>query len=88
MSLKRICIITPFILSICLAFTFVSCQSDQDDDERESGKTSKQTIIVYMPWSGADLYAEFVKNIKSLESAINNDHSSLNSTFRFFAGAK
>lgn len=79
MSLKRICIITPFILSICLAFAFVSCQSDQDDDERESGKTSKQTIIVYMPWSGADLYAEFVKNIKSLESAIKNDHSSLNS---------
>ncbi|MGI6231389.1 MAG: clostripain-related cysteine peptidase [Prevotella sp.] len=62
-----------FILSLC-CFTFVASCSD---DAIDVDDVNKQTILIYMPWSGttssSGLYSYFLQNLDSIKSAIIDD---------------
>ena len=62
-------IATWSILLFCVLFV-VSC----DDDAVDVDSINKQTVLVYMPWSGSEtstgLYSNFLANLDSIESAI------------------
>ena len=48
-----------------------SC-SDEDDTPNVP-PTAKQTVLMYMPWSGNGIYPYFLKNISSFETSIENN---------------
>jgi hypothetical protein len=59
------------IALVMLAVTLVSCSND---DAVDVSDINKQTVIVFMPWSGTagstGLYSFFLQNLDSIESAI------------------
>lgn len=57
-------IVTIFILSM------VSC--DNEDDPADEPVVAEQTVFMYMPWSGKDIYSSFLDNISAFEKAIQN----------------
>lgn len=59
-----------FALFICAALVS-SCSGDDENADEEA--VYDQTIFMYMPWSGSDIYSYFLKNIRSFESAIENN---------------
>lgn len=63
-----------FLLLFCIGlFSLVSFSSCSDDSE-DVDDYNKQTVLVFMPWSGSSsssgLYNYFLANIDSIESAI------------------
>ena len=54
-----------------ISATLSSC-SDNDDTSGVP-PTAKQTVLMYMPWSGSGIYPYFLKNITSFETAIENN---------------
>lgn len=56
---------------LIMALAIVSCTTDEAEDLDD---INKQTILVFMPWSGSQtssgLYAYFQQNLDSIESAI------------------
>lgn len=56
---------------LTMALTIVSCTTDEAEDLDD---INKQTILVFMPWSGSQtssgLYSYFLQNLDSIESAI------------------
>ena len=54
--------------------TFMACSNDEATNIDD---INKQTVIVFMPWSGSDtnngLYDIFLQNLDSIESAIKTD---------------
>lgn len=69
---------------ILFAATAVSCTDEAIDVE----KVNKQTILIYMPWSGSEtlngLYDSFIANLDSIESAINTSGGLKNSRVMVF----
>lgn len=59
-----------------------SCSDDNENTiEKE---TNNQTIFMYLPWSGSDIYPYFIKNISSFESAIENNKGTNGAKFIVF----
>lgn len=59
-----------FVLFIC-ATLVSSCSEDDEDIAKE--ETYNQTIFMYMPWSGSEIYPYFLKNIEAFEAAIEDN---------------
>ena len=63
------CVATWSILLLCVLF-LGSC----DEEALDVDSVNKQTVLVYMPWSGSEtstgLYKNFLANLDSIESAI------------------
>jgi hypothetical protein len=57
-----------------VVFSALMLSSCGKDDTVDITETNKQTIIVFMPWSGSDtrtgLYDIFLQNLDSIESAV------------------
>lgn len=73
------------ILSLFAVFFFASCKEyDEENDEN----ANKQTILVYMPWSGSatslGLYEFFTDNLDSIESGIKTQKGLKNSRVLVF----
>ena len=59
---------------ITLPFIFFSCEADDINGKKPDGTASyRQTLFMYMPWSGESIYNYFLKNISSFETAIENN---------------
>ena len=60
-----------FAVIMAITFSLASCS---DDDGQDVSDYAKQTIIVYMPWSGSQstsgLYSYLLANIDSMEAGI------------------
>ena len=54
------------VLMVAGCFAFVSC----DDDTVELDEMTKQTIIMFCPWSGDRTHSAILNNIDSIESGI------------------
>lgn len=54
---------------LLLSFALVSCHDDNSDSPAQ--KEITKTVIMYLPWSGNDIYPYLLKNIRDMESAIN-----------------
>ncbi len=67
-------IIPNFLLVIFAALVFTACSNDVPERAED---INKQTILVFMPWSGSasntGLYNIFLQNLDSIESAIKKD---------------
>lgn len=65
-------IIISTVLFLFTVMSFISCSEEGED----VNDINKQTILVYMPWSGNDtdngLYPYFINNLDSIEKAINS----------------
>lgn len=76
-----------FVLISCIAVTagFTSCSGDSVDVD----DVNKQTLIVFMPWSGSQsnkgLYSIFLENLDSIESAIKAKGSITGRVFVFLS---
>lgn len=61
------------ILLLIIVFPFASCTTEESEDIDD---INKQTVVVFMPWSGSQtsqgLYSYFLQNLDSIESAIKN----------------
>ena len=63
-----------FVLaSFLFSASFVSC-SDDETEEPPFDSETKQTILMYMPWSGPGIYTYFLNNISAFEQAVENNH--------------
>lgn len=63
-----------FVLaSFLFSASFVSC-SDDETEEPPFDSETKQTILMYMPWSGSGIYTYFLNNISAFEQAVENNH--------------
>jgi len=71
------------LLAIFICATLVSSCSDDNENEAKE-EAYNQTIFMYMPWSGNDIYPYFVKNISSFESAIENNKGTNGAKFLVF----
>lgn len=60
-------IIISTVLFLFTVMSFISCSEEGED----VNDINKQTILVYMPWSGNDtdngLYPYFINNLDSIE---------------------
>ena len=67
-------IIPNFLLVIFATLVFTACSNDVPERAED---INKQTILVFMPWSGSasntGLYNIFLQNLDSIESAIKKD---------------
>ena len=67
-------ILTLLVMSLSSA-VFFSCEENEDEPfGPDISGTNKQTVLMYMPWSGSSIYSYFLKNISSFETAIENNH--------------
>ncbi len=59
------------LCAFCICYSFISCD---DGDTIDVNDINKQTIIVYMPWTGTNtnpgLFYEFKENLDSIEGVI------------------
>lgn len=67
------------LISLAISHVFISCNDDEGNFEESMdipGLTvpAKQTVFMYLPWSGSGLYYSLRKNIEAFESAIENNH--------------
>ena len=61
------------LVSFLFSASFVSC-SDDETEEPPFDSETKQTILMYMPWSGSGIYTYFLNNISAFEQAVENNH--------------
>lgn len=59
------------LLLVASILCFISCTTEESEDVND---INKQTVVVFMPWSGTQsnqgLYSYFLQNLDSIESAI------------------
>lgn len=60
------------VLSTLMLSLVFSCTDDTDTPLQQ--QNPEQTIFMYFPWSGSDIYPYFEKNISSFEKAIRNNN--------------
>ena len=61
-----------FLLLLVCPLLLSSCSDD--DDIPDVPQTARQTVLMYMPWSGSSIYSYFLHNIESFETAIENNN--------------
>lgn len=61
-----------FLLLLVCPLLLSSCSDD--DDIPDVPQTARQTVLMYMPWSGSSIYSYFLHNIESFETAIENNY--------------
>jgi len=74
-----------FAVIVC-SILFLSCAGN--DDIPDKNETTEQTIFMYLPWSGSDIYSYFLKNISSFETAIKDNKGTSGSNFIVFIAPK
>lgn len=62
--------IITFILPV---FIFLISSCDDSDTDVKEPAIAEQTVFMYMPWSGEDIYPYFLENISAFERAIKNN---------------
>lgn len=63
-----------FLVSILTLTVMSSCEDESDSPKEPQGpQMARQTVIMYMPWSGSGIYPYFLKNITSFEKAIEDN---------------
>lgn len=74
-------IIQLSVILTCLIPLFTSCQ---DEEKGEKGKENTQTIIMFFPWSGSDIYPYFINNIAAFEKAVRANKGTEGAKIRVF----
>lgn len=69
--LRKAC---EYLFIMALPLFFFSCEDEEVVEEPDLPGNYKQTVFMYMPWSGQSIYSYFKKNISSFETAIENNH--------------
>ncbi len=66
--MKRISLLLMAFIAL-----FISCGGHDDPEPDPDTGPAEQTILMYMPWAGDDLYPYLLKNINAMETAIINN---------------
>lgn len=59
-------VLMALILAV-YAFPLASCGGE---DEPDTPSTAQQTVLMYMPWAGSDIYSYFINNINAFKENI------------------
>lgn len=74
--MKGLSLLYRILVSLLVLLTpsvFLSCDNDSTDEPDNNSSKYKQTVLMYMPWSGGSIYSYFLQNISSFETAIRNN---------------
>lgn len=74
--MKGLSLLYRILVSLLVLLTpsvFLSCDNDSTDEPDNNSSKYKQTVLMYMPWSGRSIYSYFLQNISSFETAIRNN---------------
>lgn len=61
------------LLLMAVAVLFIGCGGHDDPEPDPISGPADQTVLMYMPWAGDDLYPFLLKNMNALETAIENN---------------
>lgn len=73
--MKLLSSLTHKLFVALIAVSPIAMSSCDDGDDTPGGGTNqyKQTVIMYMPWSGSGIYSYFKRNIEAFETAITDN---------------
>lgn len=73
--MKLLSSLTRKLFVALIAVSPIAMSSCDDGDDTPGGGTDryKQTVIMYMPWSGSGIYSYFKRNIEAFETAITDN---------------
>lgn len=72
------------LLALMFLPLFVITSCTDSDEPADIPVHTSQTVIMYFPWSGNDIYRYFLENIKDFETAIVNNHGMSNNSLIVF----
>lgn len=81
---NKSCINTTLGLFVFFLFSLVLTSCDDEADYPDEPKHTDKTILMYLPWSGDDIYDYFLDNISHFETAIENNNGLSNNRLIVF----
>ena len=81
---NKSCINTTLGLFVFFLFSLVLTSCDDEADYPDEPKHTNKTILMYLPWSGDDIYDYFLDNISHFETAIENNNGLSNNRLIVF----